>query len=632
MQANIDPFVVSERCRIVPVVNGDGVYARAIERWLLQNPCDCLIVPLPAAFADEVLHAAAKLPNVAAVIQQPLPEWQRKADLDFESNDLEADVEPVAHFVPIDPCQAVIAAIRFAIGEHISIVFADADQSNFVPFTSMTADAYALRQCSLDVFATAMLPAIPPPNHASQVVRIETIAAAIHAAEQRFERVVCLCPLAMWPWLRQRYADDQAVESPLTQESEREIITAQIDERTLLFALSELPFATAFAEQQRQQMGSDPSAAPIDYLKHLLVAARQTYKADLRDRARKISPLMLNQCIHYTRNLTLLDRRLSPDFYSIITACKQIIGDQYAIHVIEAAKQYAFADYQELPTVRFGISKVELPDGEVCRAISRLDSPEFSWRTIALNPKPKKIKSDKWAMQWNPYMQCSWPPEDVQIESFRTRLMERAQQLISNELAQSEKFSSSIMDGIDIRETLRHWYDGDIYVKRIPPSVGKLDACVMLFDVPADPRDYPWRSTWFAEHQSESTLAFYASNFQNEMLGPGVAVATYGGAMFLYPPRIIEDIWHDEALDFADTMEERLIAGACLNAQSRQIVLLSPIAPTTTWRKIAKRFGKRLVHLPMSKFSDSTIQQLRMFHVLNGKQVRSYAASFIRRV
>jgi hypothetical protein len=33
----------------------------------------------------------------------------------------------------------------------------------------------------------------------------------------------------------------------------------------------------------------------------------------------------------------------------------------------------------------------------------------------------------------------------------------------------------------------------------------------------------------------------------------------------------------------------------------------------------------------MSRFSQGTIQQLRMFHVLNGRQVRSFAAHFIRR-
>jgi hypothetical protein len=35
--------------------------------------------------------------------------------------------------------------------------------------------------------------------------------------------------------------------------------------------------------------------------------------------------------------------------------------------------------------------------------------------------------------------------------------------------------------------------------------------------------------------------------------------------------------------------------------------------------------------VPLSHFSQETVQQLRMFHVLNGQQVRSYAEHFIRR-
>ena len=153
----------------------------------------------------------------------------------------------------------------------------------------------------------------------------------------------------------------------------------------------------------------------------------------------------------------------------------------------------------------------------------------------------------------------------------------------------------------------------------------------MLFDSPADPRDYPWRTTWYAEHQNESTLAFFATNFGDEIVGPGIAQATYGGALFLFPPMSIADIWTDEGLDFTDTLEERLLAAACVHSNSRHIALLSPSAPGMAWRRMAKRHGKRLVHIPLSQFSDATVQQLRIVHVLNGHEVRSFAAHFIRK-
>ena len=46
---------------------------------------------------------------------------------------------------------------------------------------------------------------------------------------------------------------------------------------------------------------------------------------------------------------------------------------------------------------------------------------------------------------------------------------------------------------------------------------------------------------------------------------------------------------------------------------------------------MARRFGKKIVHVPLHHFSQETIQQLRLVHVLNGRHVRSFAADFIRK-
>ena len=153
----------------------------------------------------------------------------------------------------------------------------------------------------------------------------------------------------------------------------------------------------------------------------------------------------------------------------------------------------------------------------------------------------------------------------------------------------------------------------------------------MLFDSPADPRDYRWRTTWYAEHAQESTLAFFATDYRQEMVGPGIGVATYGGALFLFPPVQIIDVWQDTRIDFTTTLEERLLAAACLHSRNNQIALLSPAPPGVGWRQLARRFRKQWVHVPLQQFSDSTVQQLRTAHVLNGRDVRSYAAHFIRR-
>ena len=58
---------------------------------------------------------------------------------------------------------------------------------------------------------------------------------------------------------------------------------------------------------------------------------------------------------------------------------------------------------------------------------------------------------------------------------------------------------------------------------------------------------------------------------------------------------------------------------------------LSPRLRTKArWRHIAKQFGRQLVPIPLSRFSGQMIDRLRRFHVLNGHEIRSFAAQFIR--
>ena len=181
-----------------------------------------------------------------------------------------------------------------------------------------------------------------------------------------------------------------------------------------------------------------------------------------------------------------------------------------------------------------------------------------------------------------------------------------------------------------MRETLRNWHAGDLYVKELPPSKGSIDSVVFLYDTPADPQKYPWHTTWYAEHDEESTLCFYATNFSENILGPGIGQALYGGCLLLFPPRSIPDIWTDPRFEEAETLEERLLMGATFHSKEKRVALVSPVAPNTKWKRIAKRWKKRLVYIPMNRFSLQTLDRLRRFHVLNGHEVRSYAAKYIR--
>ncbi len=670
------------RITVLPVIHGSGQFALSVRRWMLDHPFDCVAVPLPESFRAEVEAAVLELPRPTIVIQaspvnfetQPDEEdwgstpWDASDDGpadEFETNDDVVDGDedvgdddddddddwddaPLS-YVPVDPCQPVIMAIRAAMGEHIPRAYIDLETDPFRPYSTIMPDPFAVRRVSLDRFAAAVLPSITRPPDDQTRQRILHMAWRLKNLETRHERILVVVSVLYWPWIREAYNEltsrsgievqglgESEAENRLELPTHDEVLTPRrygIEPRTLAFFFGELPSITSLYERARSDLVEDDDVQ-IDGVKELLIAARISYQAELGNRARRVTPLLLSKCLQYIRNLSLIHRRMTPDLVTIVTAAKQILGDPFALHVAEQANRYAYPsspEHDDLPMITLGIDQGRMPDGDTVSLVSRLPGPPMAWRTLKLQPRPAEKDRQRWQYGWNPYGQCSYPPEDEKIENFRTRVLDRAKAILGNDLAKTEKFTTSVKDGIDIRDTLRHWYERQIYVKVVPPSRGTLDTCVMLFDSPSDPREYPWRTTWFAEHQNESTLAFYATNFGQQMVGPGIGLAIYGGAMFLYPPIMIPDIWNDARLDFTETLEERLIAAACLHSRAREIAVMSSLPPGSGWQRLARRHKKHLVHVPMTSFSDEQVQQLRMVHVLNGSQVRSYAASFIRK-
>lgn len=622
------PLELGQHITCLPVVHGSGHCALIVRQWLLENEYDCVAVCLPESFRKDVLEAITYLPTPSLVLQRCLPDFGGSWNGSSSDVDDDRDADAAWSYVPIDPCQPVIMALRLALGEHLPIEFIDLETNVYQPHSVLMPDPYALKTVSLERFATAVLPSIMRPFNEQTLQRLAYMGRRLHELEKRYQRIALVCSIQEWPWLRETYGEAE-VELP-EHDSVEPPITYSVSPNSLMFLFGELPFITGLYERARSALEDDDNLQ-IDGVKQLLMSARSSYLQDLGKRARRITPLLLRQCLKYIRNLTLMDRRLTPDLYTITTASQQILGDQYAIHLIETARDYPYEEELGLQQLTLGIDQARLPSEEVVSLVSRLPGPPMIWRSLKLQRRPIPKEQDRWKTQWNPYSQCSWPPEDTLIESFRTRVVDRARAIIGADLARSEKFTTSIKDGIDIRETIRHWYDGDIYVKVMPPSVGSIDCCVMLFDTAADPAVYPWRTTWFAEHKEESTLAFYATDFREQFVGPGIAMASYGGAMFLFPPMSIPDIWRDPRLEFAEGLQDRLIAAACLHARERQIALLSPELPSARFRQIARRFRRTLVHIPLSQFNDALVQQLRMVHVLNGSEVRSFAAHFIRK-
>ena len=52
-------------------------------------------------------------------------------------------------------------------------------------------------------------------------------------------------------------------------------------------------------------------------------------------------------------------------------------------------------------------------------------------------------------------------------------LKKKAKSMLSEERIRTEPFTTSILDGIDLRETIRNWHEGKIYVRQLDRSPAK---------------------------------------------------------------------------------------------------------------------------------------------------------------
>ena len=624
--ATADDFLaIGPRVRVMPIIHGSGDFAVQVREELLSRPYDCVAVPLPPSFQEDVEAAIQELPRISIVVQ---------VDAETEEDEGEAGFS----YVPIDPCQGVIAALRTARGERIAREFIDLETPRFVAITGSFPDPYALKRVSPRLFSAALLYAIPRPFPGQNTDRIHWMASRLRELESRYRSILLVCSILDWPWIREAYAS--ATPPPEQVPFFAPILSYPVDPRNLIFALGELPYITSLYERGRSELLPDDNLS-VDGIKEMVLDARKQLAEKHPRIAERITPQLLSIYFRYIRNLSLLDRRLTPDFYSLIVAAQQTAGDDFALALAETARSYPCApsdaiegqafDLDEPRLARLGINRGELPDWGTGPMVNRLPGQALSWRVMrapapateggtsavapALEPVRDVLVSSRGRPdrelpsprarpgQGNPGRRPG-PHREVHHERSRRHRHPRD----AAELAHGRALCESRASEAEARSKL--WSFSSIY----RPT----------------PRCIPTERPGMPSTLEESTLAFYATDPMKNLVGPGIAQAEYGGALFIFPPRPIPDIWTDRRLDFTDTLEHRLLAAAFLHSNDRHVAVVSPKVPAGSWRRLARRFGKKIVHLPLKRFGGQLLERLRTFHVLNGRQVRSYAADYIR--
>ena len=165
------------------------------------------------------------------------------------------------------------------------------------------------------------------------------MAQRLRELEEQYESILFVCSLADWPWIREAY--QEKTECPVEDEHVEDAIVVQPESEGLVFVLGELPYITGLYERARAELDDDENLS-FDGVKQLLLDTRVEYEAEFGQQARRITPQLLSCYFRYVRNLSLIQRRMAPDLFTLITAAQQIAGDQFAIQLIETARDYPY--------------------------------------------------------------------------------------------------------------------------------------------------------------------------------------------------------------------------------------------------------------------------------------------------
>jgi len=342
----------------------------------------------------------------------------------------------------------------------------------------------------------------------------------------------------------------------------------------------------------------------------------------------KLMPYQRKLMAKFTRNLAHVSGYLISTLYELTVAARSLVDDNYAWEVWQAGSRYDFQSESSQPeTLRLSGDEVFFRTRKL-KLRRRLPRPKQRMKPRTLKGHPKEGKPGEWARELNGNSICSYPPEDIVIEDFGRFLNKKAKSILTEERTRNEPFQTSLLDGIDLRETLRNWHEGKLYVKRLERAAGDVSSVVVVFDEDRDDR-YRYLTTWLGEHQNESDMAFYSTEPFDHLVGPGIGRAEYGGFLMTLPSRRLWDVWNDADYDFAETKAERLLMAGLDYATERYVVYVAPKPPRSIFRSIASQLRRQILYIPIGQLSPARLKKLRVVHVLDGYERREKAKEFI---
>ncbi len=593
--------------RYFPVVPGRMEFAVAVRQTILDTRPKVVAVELPHTCEEFYLRAIDRLPQYSALMY-PTPD---AFDLDEES----------FVYVPVEPCDPFVEAVRTAREIDAAVLFIEPALQDRPHVAAQYPDPYAVRRIGLDKYTEAYR-LQPQPRDEELEAHGAGMAWRLQGADPFAATLIVVSFNLLDPLLD---AMQIPQEEPAKRVKASRVRLVNPDPECLAEITTEMPYLQQRYELWRIARKDD---ALIDRQRanfDLLREAEAQYHKNTGDTVAHWQRRLLAK---YTRNLARTNHDLVAGLFDVTVAARSIVDDNYGWEVWELANKYPAQQIApDMETMRIQADDVWLNTKKI-RLRRRLPRPKQRLMPRGLKQRKKEKEPGDWKHKLDGESICSYPPEDLEIETYGRFLKDKARRLLSEDRMKVQEFTTSLLDGIDLRETLRNWHKSKIFVREANRIAGDVGALCVIFDDDPDDR-YTYLATWQGEHQNESDMAFYATDPKEHVVGPGIGRAEYGGFLMTLPARRMSYVWSDPDYAFAESKPETLLLAALDYSVERHVVYVAAKPPRSVFRSIASRLNRSIVYIPIGALSSDKVKRLRVVHILDSYARRKEAKDYI---
>lgn len=564
-------------------------------------------IELPEIYYSDVILSVSKLPKLSLLCLN--------------------NTKYTYHYVPIFPSDSLVEGIRLAKENSLPVSFIDLAVKNYKSTDHyIPPDEYAINSIGLEKFYELNYPFLKTKKR-KDIKREKHMAFRLNELSQRFEKVLFVGGMAHWENIK-KYLDNKNFEI-----YEHEINSSQTpflakpSKRALPYLTGEIPYLIYKYELSRRfNLAFDKWKEIINLV---LLAKNTDVIENLNFTIREV-----NNLIEYSKKLAFIDNEIIPDMYNLLLSAKQTLGDDYAMELLEKCKNYLFENDEDIPEIDFDPEKNFTLGGRkitLKRSIPdfKLDANGAKWEEVEIVKKKKDELPNGYENDWFFFGFYSYIPEDIILEGFIDRLENK----IINDFLESPKikeFSGSLLDGLELRETIRDLKNKKIYVKEYKKEKIKIGSWLMVFDNDLSFNKYPWAMSLSAEHHNESDIAFYASNPLLHPVSRQIIKAEYGALLAFKPALEDSKKVFSEDIDVIPALRLHQMIMLSIDLCPRNgIIYVSSTPPESYYYKYAESKGKKIYYIPFTRFSQRNIKKLKTFHLLKSRKTRDIADDYI---